>query len=161
MVEMAAANKGRKIILPQIGSPMFSAMDPSGTFCAVWILGLGRRALWQGRGADVICCCGLPIPLYTLCYSSAGRVDDGGVRSCYDEGKRTAETLTMDYHCGANLEVRIARIFNSYGPRMCIDDGRVVSNFVAQAPRKEPLTVHGDGKQTRSFLYVPNLVGHL
>ncbi|KAL5996152.1 UDP-glucuronic acid decarboxylase 2 [Asimina triloba] len=81
-----------------------------------------------------------------------------GVRSCYDEGKRTAETLTMDYHRGANVEVRMARIFNTYGPRMCIDDGRVVSNFVAQALRKEPLTVYGDGKQTRSFQYVSDLV---
>ncbi|KAE9464078.1 hypothetical protein C3L33_04029, partial [Rhododendron williamsianum] len=81
-----------------------------------------------------------------------------GVRSCYDEGKRTAETLTMDYHRGAGVEVRIARIFNTYGPRMCIDDGRVVSNFVAQALRKEPLTVYGDGKQTRSFQYVSDLV---
>ncbi|GFZ13736.1 NAD(P)-binding Rossmann-fold superfamily protein [Actinidia rufa] len=80
------------------------------------------------------------------------------VRSCYDEGKRTAETLTMDYHRGAAVEVRIARIFNTYGPRMCIDDGRVVSNFVAQALRKEPLTVYGDGKQTRSFQYVSDLV---
>ncbi|KAM1001761.1 hypothetical protein FF1_008237 [Malus domestica] len=81
-----------------------------------------------------------------------------GVRSCYDEGKRTAETLTMDYHRGAGVEVRIARIFNTYGPRMCIDDGRVVSNFVAQALRKEPMTVYGDGKQTRSFQYVSDLV---
>ncbi|XP_012828094.1 PREDICTED: UDP-glucuronic acid decarboxylase 4-like [Erythranthe guttata] len=87
-----------------------------------------------------------------------GNVNPIGVRSCYDEGKRTAETLTMDYHRGLNLEVRIARIFNTYGPRMCIDDGRVVSNFVAQALRKEPLTVYGDGKQTRSFQYVSDLV---
>uniref|UniRef100_A0A0D9X2U7 UDP-glucuronate decarboxylase n=1 Tax=Leersia perrieri TaxID=77586 RepID=A0A0D9X2U7_9ORYZ len=87
-----------------------------------------------------------------------GNVNPIGVRSCYDEGKRTAETLTMDYHRGANLQVRIARIFNTYGPRMCIDDGRVVSNFVAQALRKEPLTVYGDGKQTRSFQYVSDLV---
>ncbi|KAM0847561.1 hypothetical protein ACQ4PT_054944 [Festuca glaucescens] len=87
-----------------------------------------------------------------------GNVNPIGVRSCYDEGKRTAETLTMDYHRGANLEKRIARIFNTYGPRMCIDDGRVVSNFVAQALRKEPLTVYGDGKQTRSFQYVSDLV---
>ncbi|KAJ4751212.1 UDP-glucuronic acid decarboxylase 4 [Rhynchospora pubera] len=87
-----------------------------------------------------------------------GNVNPIGVRSCYDEGKRTAETLTMDYHRGANLEVRIARIFNTYGPRMCIDDGRVVSNFVAQALRKEPMTVYGDGKQTRSFQYVSDLV---
>ncbi|WOL10323.1 hypothetical protein Cni_G19078 [Canna indica] len=87
-----------------------------------------------------------------------GNVNPIGVRSCYDEGKRTAETLTMDYHRGAQIEVRIARIFNTYGPRMCIDDGRVVSNFVAQALRKEPLTVYGDGKQTRSFQYVSDLV---
>ncbi|KHN43508.1 UDP-glucuronic acid decarboxylase 1 [Glycine soja] len=87
-----------------------------------------------------------------------GNVNPIGVRSCYDEGKRTAETLTMDYHRGAGVEVRIARIFNTYGPRMCLDDGRVVSNFVAQALRKEPLTVYGDGKQTRSFQYVSDLV---
>lgn len=87
-----------------------------------------------------------------------GNVNPIGVRSCYDEGKRTAETLTMDYHRGAQVEVRIARIFNTYGPRMCIDDGRVVSNFVAQALRKEPLTVYGDGKQTRSFQFVSDLV---
>ncbi|XP_062175552.1 UDP-glucuronic acid decarboxylase 2-like [Alnus glutinosa] len=87
-----------------------------------------------------------------------GNVNPIGVRSCYDEGKRTAETLSMDYHRGLGIEVRIARIFNTYGPRMCIDDGRVVSNFVAQALRKEPLTVYGDGKQTRSFQYVSDLV---
>ncbi|KAJ8620837.1 hypothetical protein MRB53_029366 [Persea americana] len=90
-----------------------------------------------------------------------GNVNPIGVRSCYDEGKRTAETLTMDYHRGADVEVRIARIFNTYGPRMCIDDGRVVSNFVAQALRKQPLTVYGDGKQTRSFQYVSDLVDGL
>ncbi|MBA0764880.1 hypothetical protein Gotri_014164 [Gossypium trilobum] len=87
-----------------------------------------------------------------------GNVNPIGVRSCYDEGKRTAETLTMDYHRSLGIEVRIARIFNTYGPRMCIDDGRVVSNFVAQALRKEPMTVYGDGKQTRSFQYVSDLV---
>eukprot|EP00271_Cylindrocystis_brebissonii_P021841 TRINITY_DN8071_c1_g2_i5.p1 TRINITY_DN8071_c1_g2~~TRINITY_DN8071_c1_g2_i5.p1 ORF type:complete len:442 (-),score=74.38 TRINITY_DN8071_c1_g2_i5:1426-2751(-) len=87
-----------------------------------------------------------------------GNVNPIGVRSCYDEGKRVAETLTMDYHRGAGVQVRIARIFNTYGPRMCIDDGRVVSNFVAQALRKEPMTVYGDGKQTRSFQYVADLV---
>ncbi|KAJ8493878.1 hypothetical protein OPV22_015599 [Ensete ventricosum] len=90
-----------------------------------------------------------------------GHVNPIGVRSCYDEGKRTAETLTMDYHRGAEVEVRIARIFNTYGPRMCLDDGRVVSNFVAQALRKEPMTVYGDGKQTRSFQYVSDLVDGL
>ncbi|XP_049407251.1 UDP-glucuronic acid decarboxylase 1 isoform X1 [Solanum stenotomum] len=90
-----------------------------------------------------------------------GHVNPIGVRSCYDEGKRTAETLTMDYHRGANVEVRIARIFNTYGPRMCLDDGRVVSNFVAQAIRKQPMTVYGDGKQTRSFQFVSDLVDGL
>ncbi|GAA0186274.1 hypothetical protein Leryth_024499 [Lithospermum erythrorhizon] len=87
-----------------------------------------------------------------------GNVNPIGVRSCYDEGKRTAETLTMDYHRGLKLEVRIARIFNTYGPRMGIDDGRVVSNFVTQALRKEPMTVYGDGHQTRSFQFVSDLV---
>ncbi|XWS55726.1 hypothetical protein CRYUN_Cryun09bG0025100 [Craigia yunnanensis] len=77
-----------------------------------------------------------------------GNVNPIGKRSCYDEGKRTAETLTMDYHRGAGVEVRIARIYNTYGPRMCLDDGRVVSNFVAQVIRKQPMTVYGDGKQT-------------
>ncbi|GAA0155420.1 hypothetical protein Leryth_020428 [Lithospermum erythrorhizon] len=87
-----------------------------------------------------------------------GNVNPIGVRSCYDEGKRVAETLTMDYHRGLKLEVRIARIFNTYGPRMGLDDGRVVSNFVAQALRKEPMTVYGDGQQTRSFQFVSDLV---
>uniref|UniRef100_A0A0E0JQR1 UDP-glucuronic acid decarboxylase 1 n=1 Tax=Oryza punctata TaxID=4537 RepID=A0A0E0JQR1_ORYPU len=90
-----------------------------------------------------------------------GHVNPIGVRSCYDEGKRTAETLTMDYHRGGGVEVRIARIFNTYGPRMCLDDGRVVSNFVAQALRRQPMTVYGDGKQTRSFQYVSDLVAGL
>ncbi|RIA05685.1 hypothetical protein BRARA_K00015, partial [Brassica rapa] len=90
-----------------------------------------------------------------------GNVNPIGERSCYDEGKRTAETLAMDYHRGAGVEVRIARIFNTYGPRMCLDDGRVVSNFVAQAIRKNPMTVYGDGKQTRSFQYVSDLVDGL
>ncbi|GAQ86044.1 dTDP-glucose 4-6-dehydratase/UDP-glucuronic acid decarboxylase [Klebsormidium nitens] len=90
-----------------------------------------------------------------------GHVNPIGERSCYDEGKRTAEALTMDYHRGSGVDVRIARIFNTYGPRMLIDDGRVVSNFVAQALRKEPMTVYGDGKQTRSFQYVSDLVAGL
>ncbi|KAG9142612.1 hypothetical protein Leryth_011692 [Lithospermum erythrorhizon] len=90
-----------------------------------------------------------------------GNVNPIGERSCYDEGKRVAETLAMDYHRGAGVEVRIARIFNTYGPRMCLDDGRVVSNFVAQAIRKQPMTVYGDGQQTRSFQYVSDLVDGL
>eukprot|EP01025_Chloroclados_australasicus_P069284 TRINITY_DN9754_c1_g2_i4.p3 TRINITY_DN9754_c1_g2~~TRINITY_DN9754_c1_g2_i4.p3 ORF type:complete len:387 (-),score=38.60 TRINITY_DN9754_c1_g2_i4:1493-2527(-) len=87
-----------------------------------------------------------------------GNVNPIGERACYDEGKRAAEALTMDYHREHKLEVRIVRIFNTYGPRMSLDDGRVVSNFVAQALRDEPITVYGDGKQTRSFQYVSDLI---
>lgn len=87
-----------------------------------------------------------------------GNVNPIGIRSCYDEGKRVAETLAFDYHRQNNVEIRVARIFNTYGPRMLENDGRVVSNFVAQALRGEPLTVYGDGSQTRSFCYVSDLV---
>ncbi|KAI4334505.1 hypothetical protein L6164_019188 [Bauhinia variegata] len=90
-----------------------------------------------------------------------GNVNPIGVRSCYDEGKRVAETLMFDYHRQHGLEIRIARIFNTYGPRMNIDDGRVVSNFIAQALRGEPLTVQAPGTQTRSFCYVSDLVDGL
>ena len=87
-----------------------------------------------------------------------GNVNPIGLRSCYDEGKRLAETLMMDYHRQNKVDTRIARIFNTYGPRMLDDDGRVVSNFIVQALRDEPLTVYGDGKQTRAFCYVDDLV---
>ena len=87
-----------------------------------------------------------------------GNVNCTGIRSCYDEGKRMAETLAFDYHREHNLGIRVARIFNTYGPRMLENDGRVVSNFVCQALRKKPLTVYGDGSQTRSFCYVSDLV---
>ncbi|KAJ6948052.1 UDP-glucuronic acid decarboxylase 5 [Populus alba x Populus x berolinensis] len=87
-----------------------------------------------------------------------GNVNPIGVRSCYDEGKRVAETLMFDYHRQHGIEIRIARIFNTYGPRMNIDDGRVVSNFIAQALRGEPLTVQKPGTQTRSFCYVSDMV---
>mmetsp|Transcript_11580 Transcript_11580/g.32501 ORF Transcript_11580/g.32501 Transcript_11580/m.32501 type:complete len:260 (-) Transcript_11580:2339-3118(-) len=87
-----------------------------------------------------------------------GNVNCNGERSCYDEGKRAAECLTMDYHREHGLEVRIVRIFNTYGPRMALDDGRVVSNFVAQAILGQDLTVFGDGQQTRSFQYISDLV---
>ena len=87
-----------------------------------------------------------------------GSVNPIGVRSCYDEGKRIAETLCFDYQRMNGVEVRVARIFNTYGPRMLLDDGRVVSNFIVQALRGEPLTLYGDGSQTRSFCYVTDLV---
>jgi UDP-glucuronate decarboxylase len=87
-----------------------------------------------------------------------GNVNPIGPRSCYDEGKRVAETLMMDYHVQYGVETRLARIFNTYGPRMAEDDGRVVSNFVLQALRGEQLTIYGEGRQTRSFCYVDDLV---
>ncbi len=87
-----------------------------------------------------------------------GNVNPVGLRSCYDEGKRTAETLCMDYKRQNGVEVRIARIFNTFGPRMAENDGRVVSNFIVQALRGQPLTIFGDGSQTRSFCYVSDMV---
>lgn len=87
-----------------------------------------------------------------------GNVNPIGVRSCYDEGKRVAETLTMDYYRQSKLEVRIVRIFNTYGPRMLPNDGRVVSNFVVQALKNEPITIYGEGTQTRSFCYIDDMV---
>src|SRR5262252_139845 len=88
-----------------------------------------------------------------------GNVNPIGVRSCYDEGKRLAETLMMDYHRQNGVDTRIMRIFNTYGPRMLENDGRVVSNFIVQALRGDELTIYGDGSQTRSFCYVDDLVG--
>jgi UDP-glucuronate decarboxylase len=87
-----------------------------------------------------------------------GHVNPIGIRSCYDEGKRVAETLTMDYHRQNNVDVKIIRIFNTYGPRMAENDGRVVSNFIVQALKNQDITVYGDGSQTRSFCYVSDLV---
>jgi UDP-glucuronate decarboxylase len=87
-----------------------------------------------------------------------GNVNTIGVRSCYDEGKRIAETLSFDYHRENGVDIRVARIFNTYGTRMLENDGRVVSNFIAQSLRGIPLTVYGDGSQTRSFCYVSDLV---
>ncbi len=87
-----------------------------------------------------------------------GNVNPIGIRSCYDEGKRVAETLFMDYHRQNNVDIRIVRIFNTYGPRMLMNDGRVVSNFIVQALKGEDITIYGDGSQTRSFCYVDDLI---
>jgi UDP-glucuronate decarboxylase len=87
-----------------------------------------------------------------------GNVNPVGERSCYDEGKRVAETLCMDFHRQNHVRVKLVRIFNTYGPNMALNDGRVISNFIAQALRGEPVTVYGDGSQTRSFCYVDDLV---
>ena len=90
-----------------------------------------------------------------------GHVNPIGIRSCYDEGKRCAETLFFDYHRQHNLDVKVARIFNTYGPQMHINDGRVVSNFIVQALTDTALTIYGDGSQTRSFCFVSDLVSGL
>ena len=87
-----------------------------------------------------------------------GNVNSIGIRSCYDEGKRVAETLFMDYHRQNNVDIRIVRIFNTYGPRMLMNDGRVVSNFIVQALKGDDITIYGDGSQTRSFCYVDDLI---
>jgi UDP-glucuronate decarboxylase len=91
----------------------------------------------------------------------AGRVNPIGIRACYDEGKRAAETLIFDYHRQHKLDIRVARIFNTYGPRMALDDGRVVTNFITQAINGAPITIYGDGSQTRSFCYVDDLIDGL
>ena len=90
--------------------------------------------------------------------SYLGNVNPIGIRACYDEGKRAAETIFFDYHRQYRTQIRVARIFNTYGPNMAIDDGRVVSNFIWQALNNEPLTIFGDGSQTRSFCYVDDLI---
>ena len=87
-----------------------------------------------------------------------GNVNPLGLRACYDEGKRAAETLFLDYHRQHRVDIRIARIFNTFGPRMALNDGRVVSNFIIQALKDEPVTIYGDGSQTRSFCYVEDMV---
>jgi UDP-glucuronate decarboxylase len=87
-----------------------------------------------------------------------GNVNPVGQRSCYDEGKRVAEALMMDYHRQNHVDIRIVRIFNTYGPRMAVDDGRVISNFIIQALKKEDITIYGEGTQTRSFCYISDLI---
>src|SRR5512138_2114176 len=124
---------------------------------AIHMLGLAKRVkarILQASTSEVY---GDPL-IHPQTESYWGNVNPIGVRSCYDEGKRVAETLMMDYHRQNKVDVRIIRIFNTYGPRMALEDGRVVSNLVAQALRGEDLTVFGDGSQTRSFCYVDDLV---
>ncbi len=90
-----------------------------------------------------------------------GNVNPIGIRSCYDEGKRCAETLLVDYHRQHNINIKIARIFNTFGPKMALNDGRVISNFIIQALKNQPITVYGNGQQTRSFCYIDDLVNGL
>lgn len=124
---------------------------------AINMLGLAKRVtarIFQASTSEVY---GDP-EIHPQPESYWGNVNPIGLRSCYDEGKRIAETLFMDYHRQNNVDTRIVRIFNTYGPNMRADDGRVVSNFIVQALRGEDLTIYGDGNQTRSFCYVDDLV---
>jgi UDP-glucuronate decarboxylase len=143
-------------------SPVFYQKDPVQTTktCvhgSINMLGLARRL-----GAPILLASTSEVygdpEVHPQPESYWGNVNPTGVRSCYDEGKRCAETLFFDYHRQHALPVKVARIFNTYGPSMQPDDGRVVSNFIVQALRGQPLTVFGDGAQTRSFCYVDDLV---
>ena len=124
---------------------------------AINMLGLAKRvkaSIFQASTSEVY---GDP-EQHPQAESYWGRVNPIGVRSCYDEGKRCAETLFFDYYRQHRLRIKVGRIFNTYGPRMHANDGRVVSNFVVQALRNEPITLYGDGAQTRSFCYVSDLI---
>ncbi len=124
---------------------------------AINMLGLAKRTgakIFQASTSEVY---GNPI-IHPQTEDYWGNVNPIGIRSCYDEGKRCAETLFFDYHRQHKLRIKVARIFNTYGPRMHPNDGRVVSNFIVQALKNEPITLYGDGKQTRSFCYVDDLV---
>jgi UDP-glucuronate decarboxylase len=124
---------------------------------AINVLGLAKRLgvpVFQASTSEVY---GDPLE-HPQRESYWGHVNPIGPRSCYDEGKRCAETLFFDYHRQVGLEIKVVRIFNTYGPRMHPNDGRVVSNFIVQALRGEDITIYGDGKQTRSFCYVDDLI---
>ncbi|MFA5688257.1 MAG: UDP-glucuronic acid decarboxylase family protein [Kiritimatiellales bacterium] len=143
-------------------SPPHYQHDPIHTmktsvFGALNMLGLAKRTgakIFQASTSEVY---GDP-DVHPQPESYWGHVNPIGVRSCYDEGKRAAETLFYDYHRRHGIKIKIARIFNTYGPRMHPQDGRVVSNFIMQALAGDPITVYGDGKQTRSFCYVDDLI---
>ena len=143
-------------------SPIHYQFDPVSTtktsvIGAINMLGLAKRTkarILQASTSEVY---GDPI-VHPQEESYWGNVNPIGLRSCYDEGKRCAETLFMDYHRQNNVRVKIIRILNTYGPRMLPNDGRVVSNFILQALHNEDITIYGDGKQTRSFQYIDDLV---
>lgn len=124
---------------------------------AINVLGLAKRLkckIFQASTSEVY---GDPV-VHPQTENYWGNVNPIGPRSCYDEGKRCAETLFFDYRRQHGLGIKVARIFNTYGPRMQTDDGRVVSNFIVQALRREPITIYGDGSQTRSFCYVDDMI---
>ena len=143
-------------------SPIHYQTDPVQTtktsvHGAINVLGLAKRLgikIFQASTSEVY---GDP-QVHPQTEDYWGHVNPVGIRSCYDEGKRCAETLFFDYHRQVGLRIKVARIFNTYGPRMHPNDGRVVSNFIVQALLGEPLTVYGDGEQTRSFCYVDDLI---
>lgn len=124
---------------------------------AINCLGLAKRTKARVLQASTSECYGDP-SVHPQPESYWGNVNPIGIRSCYDEGKRCAETLFMDYHRQNGVDIRIVRIFNTYGPRMCPDDGRVVSNFIVQALQGQDITVYGEGQQTRSFCYCDDLI---
>ncbi len=124
---------------------------------AINCLGLAKRTKARVFQASTSECYGDP-SVHPQPEQYWGNVNPIGIRSCYDEGKRCAETLFMDYHRQNDVDIRIVRIFNTYGPRMCPDDGRVVSNFIVQALRGDAITVYGEGQQTRSFCYCDDLI---
>ena len=143
-------------------SPVHYQYDPVQTtktsvHGAINMLGLAKRTkarIFQASTSEVY---GDP-EVHPQPESYWGKVNPIGIRSCYDEGKRCAETLFFDYHRQHNLDIKVARIFNTYGPRMHPNDGRVVSNFIVQALKGENITIYGDGQQTRSFCYVDDLI---
>ncbi|WP_325049042.1 UDP-glucuronic acid decarboxylase family protein [Aurantiacibacter zhengii] len=143
-------------------SPIYYQHDPVQTtktsvHGAINMLGLAKRTnarILQASTSEVY---GDP-SIHPQPESYWGNVNPIGIRSCYDEGKRCAETLFFDYHRQHDLEIKVVRIFNTYGPRMHPQDGRVVSNFIMQALRGDPITIYGDGQQTRSFCYVDDLI---
>ena len=143
-------------------SPIHYQYDPVQTtktsvHGAINMLGLAKRLrakIFQASTSEVY---GSPI-VHPQTEDYWGNVNPIGPRSCYDEGKRCAETLFFDYHRQHNLDIRVARIFNTYGPRMHLNDGRVVSNFIVQALCNDPISIYGDGSHTRSFCYVDDLI---
>ncbi len=143
-------------------SPVHYQSDPVQTtktsvHGAINMLGLAKRLkikIFQASTSEVY---GDPL-VHPQTESYWGNVNSIGVRSCYDEGKRCAETLFFDYYRQHGLEIKVARIFNTYGPRMYPNDGRVVSNFIVQALKNEPITIYGDGKQTRSFCFASDMI---
>ena len=146
-------------------SPVHYQNDPVATtktsvLGAINMLGIARRCKAKVLQASTSEVYGDPL-VHPQPESYLGNVNPIGVRACYDEGKRCAETLFFDYYRQYDVDIRVARIFNTYGPRMHPNDGRVVSNFIVRALRNEPLTIYGDGSQTRSFCYVDDMIDGL